>query len=97
MMVNPRNQISELHFDNFLDTSDFTCWKTNLMTEVCSCSGCSTVAMLWIKKVEVAKSVDDLMSSQSIERHEFPDFAMLDSKIACFGEDHRESVFPKKN
>ena len=31
----------------------------------------------------MAKSVDDLMTSQSIERHECHDFEMLDSKIAC--------------
>ena len=38
--------------------------------------------MLWIKEVEVAKSVDDLMTSQSTEDHEFPDFEMLDVKMA---------------
>ena len=38
--------------------------------------------MLWIEEVEVAKSVDDLMTSQSIEGHEFLDFEMLDAKIA---------------
>ena len=53
-----------------------------LKTEVCSCSGCLTVAMLWIKEVEVAKSVDDVMTSQSIEVHAFLDFEMLGAKIA---------------
>ena len=38
--------------------------------------------MLWIEEVEVAKSVDDLMTSQSIEGHEFLEFEMLDAKIA---------------
>ena len=32
--------------------------------------------------MEVAKSVDDLMTSQSIERHAFLDFEILDAKIA---------------
>ena len=67
MMEIPRSQISELHFDKFPDTSDFQCWKTNLETDVCSCSGCPTVAMLYIKEVEEVKPVDDLMTSQSIE------------------------------
>ena len=49
------------------DSSDFQCWKTNFKTEVRSNSGCPTIAMLWIKEVEVAKSVDDLMTSQSCE------------------------------
>ena len=38
--------------------------------------------MLWIKEVEVAKWVDDLMTSQSIEGRFFDDFEMLDAKIA---------------
>ena len=38
--------------------------------------------MMWIKEVEVAKSVDVLMTSQSVEGHVFPDFEMLDAKIA---------------
>ena len=32
--------------------------------------------------MEVAKSVDDLMTSQSIEGRDFHDFEMLDAKIA---------------
>ena len=38
--------------------------------------------MLWIEEVEIAKSADDLMTSQSIEGCDFPDFEMLDAKIA---------------
>ena len=57
-MENPRNQISELHFGDFSDSADFQCWKVK--TEVCSCSGCSVLATLWIKEEEVAKSVGDL-------------------------------------
>ena len=38
--------------------------------------------MLWIKEVEVPKSVNDLMTSRSIEGHAFPDFEMLGAKIA---------------
>ena len=82
MMENPRKQISDLHFDEFADTSDFQCWKTNFKIEECSCSGCLTVAMLWINEVEVANSVDDLKTSHSIEGHVFPDFEMLDAKVA---------------
>ena len=32
--------------------------------------------------MQIAKSVDDLVTSQSIEGREFPDFEMLDAKIA---------------
>ena len=38
--------------------------------------------MLWIKEVEIAKSLDDFLTSQPIEGRDFPDFAMLDVKIA---------------
>ena len=38
--------------------------------------------MLWIKEVEVAKSMDDLMASQSTRGHRFPNFEMLDANIA---------------
>ena len=74
----PRNQISKLHFDKLPGTSGFQCWTTDFKAEECSCSSFPTVAMLWIKEVEV----DDLMTSQSIEGHVFPDFEMLDAKIA---------------
>ena len=82
MVESPRNQISQLHFGKFPDSSDFQCWKVNFKTEVCSISGYPTIAMLWTKEEEIAKSVDDLMTSQSIEGRDFPDFKMLDAKIA---------------
>ena len=66
MIELPRSQISELHFAKFPDTVGFQCWNTNLKTEVCSCSGYPTLAVLWIKEAEVAKSVDDFMRSQSV-------------------------------
>ena len=36
--------------------------------------------MSWIKR-ETAKSVDDLLTSQSVEGRDFPDFEVLDAKI----------------
>ena len=38
-------------------------WKTNLETEVWSGSGHPSEAMCWIKEVEMATSVDDLITS----------------------------------
>ena len=39
--------------------------------------------MHWIEEVEIAKSIDDLMTSQSISgRRDFPDYEMLDAVIA---------------
>ena len=37
----------------------------------------------WIKEVEIAKSIDDLLTSQAITgRRHFSDYDMLDAKIA---------------
>ena len=38
--------------------------------------------MLWIKEVEKATSIGDLITLRSIEGHVFPDTDMLDAKIA---------------
>ena len=38
--------------------------------------------MLWIKEEEMADSVDEFKSSRSIQGYHFPDFEMLDAKIA---------------
>ena len=39
--------------------------------------------MLWIKEVEIAKSIDELMTTRSITgRPEFPDYDMLEAMIA---------------
>ena len=37
--------------------------------------------MLWIKEVEMAKSVDDLLTPRSIEVRDFTDVDMLDAKV----------------
>ena len=60
----------------------FLCWKVNFKTEVCSNTRCPTIAMLRGNEAETAKSVDDLMTSQSMEGRDFADFEMLDAKIA---------------
>ena len=38
--------------------------------------------MLWIKEVEIAESIDELMTSRSIVVNDFPDFDVLDAMIA---------------
>ena len=83
MMDTPRHPISELHLGKIPDSMDVQCWKVNFKTEVCANTPCPTLTMSWIKEVETATSIDDLMTSQSIEgRRDFPDFEMLDAKIA---------------
>ena len=61
----------------------FQSWKVNIKTEVCTRTADPQVTMLWIKQVEIAKSIDELMTSRSIVgRTDFPDYGMLDAMIA---------------
>ena len=47
-------------------------WKTHFQTEVCSGSSHQPEAMPWMKEVEMATPVDDLMTSRSITRRIYP-------------------------
>ena len=76
-----RLQISDLHFDKFPNPATFACWKIRSKTEVCSCSQFPTEAVLWIKEVEMADSLDDLKSSCSIRGTQGPDFEVLASAL----------------
>ena len=69
MMENPKYPVSGLHFGKFPGSAAL----------------CPTTTRLWIKEVEIAKSVD--MTSQSIEGQDFTGFEMLDAKIAFCTED----------
>ena len=82
MVVQPRNQVSEMHFVKFPNPSTLQWWKTTFKTEVCSCTNFPTDAMLWIKEVEMVESVDDLKTSRSMGEHRIPKFEMFDAKIA---------------
>ena len=47
-----------------------------------TCSDFPSVAMLWIKEVEMVDSLDELKSCRSVCGKDFPNFEMLDAKIA---------------
>ena len=60
----------------------FQCWRVNFKTEECESTRFPQLTMSWINEVEMEKSIDDLMTSQSIEgRRDFPDFELLDARI----------------
>ena len=62
---------------------EFRSWKVNLRTEVCSKTVDPQITMHWIKKVEIARTIDELMTSRSIVgRTDFPDYDILDAIIA---------------
>ena len=54
-------------------------------------------AMLWIKEVEMVDSLDELKSSRSVNGKNFPNFEMLDAKIASsLNKIVQNSQFKKK-
>ena len=83
MMDYPRIPIAELHLGKFPDSMEFQSWKVNFRTEVCTKTADPQITVHWIKKVEIAKSIDELMTSRSIVgRTDFPDIDMLDAMVA---------------
>ena len=67
----------------FPDSMEFQSWKINFRTEGCIRTADPQVTMQWIKEVEIAKSIDELVTPRSIAGHSnFPDFDMLDTMIA---------------
>ena len=79
----PRFPISELHLVKFPDSMEFQNWRVNFKTEACSKTADPHLTMHWIEEVEIAKSIDELMTSRSIvERNDFPDFDKFDAVIA---------------
>ena len=71
--------------------------KTRLKTQVSSASDFLSEAVLWIKEVEMVDSLDERKSSRSENGKDFPNFEMLDAKIASASEqDYPEFQFKKK-
>ena len=54
----------------------------NEPTTTTTCSDFPLDAMLWIKEVEMVDSLEELKSSRSVCGKNFPNFEMLDTKIA---------------
>ena len=64
----------------FPDSMEFQSWKVNFRSEVCLRTAEPQITTLWIKEVEKAKSIDELMTSRSIVgRSDSPDSDMLDA------------------
>ena len=81
MIDYPRFPISELHLGKLPDVMEFQSWKVKFKTEVCSKSADPHLATHWIKEVEIAKSVDELLTSRSIVgRIDFTDYDMLEMR-----------------
>ena len=67
----------------FPDSVQFQSWKVNFSSEVCPRTADTQITLHWIKEVEMAMSIGELMTSRSIVgRRDFPDFDVLDAMIA---------------
>ena len=69
--------------EKFPDSMEFQSCKMNIKTDVCSKTVDPHITMQRIKEVDIAKSIDDLVTSRSnVRRTDFPDDDMLDEMIA---------------
>ena len=82
-MMDPRTSITEWNLGQFPDTVEFQSWKLNFRTEVSMRTADLQVTMQWIKEIEVAITIDELVASRSVTgQTNFPDLDMLDAMIA---------------
>ena len=99
MIDYPFFSTAELNLGNFPDSVEFQSWKVNFKTEVCSKTADPHLTMHWIKEVEIAKSIDELLTSRSIVgRNDFHDYDMLDAMTvsALKNFSTRRYIFEKK-
>ena len=79
----PGYQIPEMNLGKFPDSTEFQSCTVNFKFEVCSKTANLQLTMQWIKEMDIAKSIDDLITTRSIVgRSDFPDYEMLDAKMA---------------
>ena len=81
-MTIPSHLSPEMHLGNFPDHTEFKIWMMNFRTEVCSKGKNPTLALQWIKEIETAKSLDDLISPKSTTGKSFSDYEELDLMMA---------------
>ena len=72
-----------MHMGKFPDHTEFQSWIVNFRTEVSSKAKNPTLALQWIKEIEWAKSLDDLITPKSIKGKDFPDYEELDLMMAA--------------
>ena len=63
-MTIPSYLFSEMHLKKFLDHTEFQSWIVNIRTEVISKN--PALALQWIKEIEAASSLKDLITPKSI-------------------------------
>ena len=65
VMDHTRVPFTEWNLGHLCDSMEFQSWKVNFRTEICQQTADPLITMLSIKEVEIAKSVDELVTSRS--------------------------------
>ena len=81
-MINPSYPSSEMHLGKFTDHTEFQSWIVNFRVEVCAEAKNPSLDLQWIKEIEAAKSLDDLITPKSITDKDFLDCEELDMMMA---------------
>ena len=82
---------SEMHLGGFPDQTELQIWIVNFWTDDCSKAKSLARALQWIKEIEAAKSLDDLITPKSITGKNVTVYAELDVLMAtelkrCYNE-----------
>ena len=77
-MTIPSDPSSAMHLGKFPNHTECQSWTVNFRTEVCSKARNPTLALQWIKEIEAPKSLDDLITPNSITGKDFLDYEELD-------------------
>ena len=81
-LTTPSHRSSEMHLGKFAGHTEVQRWIVNFRIEVCSKAKNPTRALQWIKEIEAAKSLDDLITPKSITGQGFSDYEELDLMMA---------------
>ena len=73
-MTIPSYPSSPMHLGKFPELTEFESWNVSFQIEVCSKAKNPMLALQWIKEIEVAKSLDDLITPKSITGKKFTDY-----------------------
>ena len=74
--------MKEKAFSKFPNPQSVLVRKIRFKNQVTTCSDFPSEAVVWIKEKEMVDSLDELTSSRSVSGKDFPNFEMLDAKIA---------------
>ena len=81
-MTLPSYLPSEMHLQKFPDQTEFLCCVVNFQTEVCVKAKNLVLVLQWIKKIEAASSLKDLINPTPSTGQDFSDYEELDLMMA---------------